>query len=500
MAAMMRNQRLLLIAVWCTGTVNANAAVLDATADAVLGQSGFTANSPNQPDGLPEANNLAFDFAPHVAVALDGRLYVSDSHNNRVLSWPDAASFTNGQSADLVVGQPNFKSDTPNNGGVSASSLFPPQGLAVDDTGNLWVTDAFNHRVLKFNSPATTDLVADLVIGQPDFTSSDQNLGLGEKAARADSLNYPGRVLVHGVHVYVADSGNSRVLHYTNPTVDQPSADRVFGQFGDFTAPFKNNDGTGTCANPDERGCGPPSADNLFNPIGLALDPAGSPEGNGSLYVADWINNRILRFDRPVTSDTTADAVYGQTDFASFAANSGGLAKGLNMPADIAVDSFGRLLIADSANNRVLVYRDPFGVQPIASLVFGQLGSLTTNSPNHGLGESVTDAEGLFGPTGLITDAAGNLYVVDANNSRVLRFDEPLPTRIPADIDDDDDIDLDDFTRLLGCLRGPAAGLVHPRCARADGNKDGVVDLRDVAGLARCFVGSGVPGELHCAD
>lgn len=151
-------------------TAGTQAAPLDTTADAVLGQPDFTTNLPNQPGGLPAGNNLSISNAAHVAVGPDGRLYLSDSDNNRVLSWPDAASFASGDAADLVIGQPDFVSSTPNNGGVSASGFFLPQGLAVDAAGNLWVTDAFNSRVLKFNNPLTdaTPTEADLVIGQPD--------------------------------------------------------------------------------------------------------------------------------------------------------------------------------------------------------------------------------------------------------------------------------------------------------------------------------------------
>ncbi|MBI4718100.1 MAG: NHL repeat-containing protein [Planctomycetes bacterium] len=476
----------------------ANAVPQDRVADAVLGQPDFVSNQPNQPDGTPTAGNLAFEFAPHAAVAPSGRLYVSDSGNHRVLSWPSAATFASGAAADLVIGQPDFTSgamDCSFSGGPSASGLCFPQGLSVDADENLWVADAINHRVLMFLDPAATDAIADIVLGQADFNSAEQNLGLGEAAARADSLNYPGRVLVRGAHLYVADSGNSRVLHYSlsQGVQGQLAADRVWGQFGDFTAPFKNNDNSGNCANTGEQGCGPPSADNLFNPIGIAVD------AYDSLYVADWANNRVLRFDDHLTSDTTADAVFGQATFAGNAPNSGGLVSGLAQPTDVAVDPTGlRLLAADAGNNRVLVFGSPLRITT-ARAVFGQLGDLSANAVNHGLGDAATDAGGLFAPTASTFDGLANLVVVDTNNARVLRLDMPLRTPVLADIDGDDDVDAGDYRNLWSCLNGPAAPL-DPTCRRLDFTGDRRTDLHEVSRVFGCFSGTGSVVDPSCDD
>ncbi|MCB9851041.1 MAG: hypothetical protein H6817_10110, partial [Phycisphaerales bacterium] len=132
------------------------AAPFDTLADAVLGQPGLTTLDPNQPNGFPTASNLALSNAAHVALAPDGRIYVSDPDNNRVLSWPDAATFANGALADLIIGQPDFVSGDPNRGGffvASADSFFLPQGVYVDANHALWVADAFNSRVLRFDDP-----------------------------------------------------------------------------------------------------------------------------------------------------------------------------------------------------------------------------------------------------------------------------------------------------------------------------------------------------------
>ena len=68
-----------------------------------------------------------------------------------ILWGPTASADPVDAVADLVLGQPNFTSNTANNGGVSASSLHGPHGVAVDTAGNVHVTDLYNNRVLVYD-------------------------------------------------------------------------------------------------------------------------------------------------------------------------------------------------------------------------------------------------------------------------------------------------------------------------------------------------------------
>ena len=69
----------------------------------------------------------------------------------------------------MVFGQGgSFNSNIANNGGVSANSLNSPFGVAVDASGNLYVADDGNSRVLEYNTPLKTGTTANLVFGQPD--------------------------------------------------------------------------------------------------------------------------------------------------------------------------------------------------------------------------------------------------------------------------------------------------------------------------------------------
>src|SRR5690606_1625649 len=86
-----------------------------------------------------------------LAIDAEGRLWVADAGNHRILRFDGAASKADGAAANGVLGQANFTtSDT----GLSANGLNNPQGVAVDGNGRLWVADTFNNRVLRFDSAA----------------------------------------------------------------------------------------------------------------------------------------------------------------------------------------------------------------------------------------------------------------------------------------------------------------------------------------------------------
>jgi sugar lactone lactonase YvrE len=315
-----------------------------------------------------------------------------------------------------VYGQADYTSNAVNRGAdATNNSLNTPLGLAIDADGGMYVADRDNHRVLYFANDGNTD--ADRVYGQyGDFSAHiSNNNGNGNSGKpSADSLSMPTAVALDSQGgLYVTDRDNHRVLYFAAD--GNTTAERVYGQYGNFGTNMTNNDGT--------INFGEPSADNLGTYIlGIAVD---SQDG---LYVSDSSSHRVLYFAND--GDTTADKVYGQFDsFTDDARNNDGTgrdgspsANSLNFPRGLALDASDGLYIADRDNNRIL-YFAPDG-DTTADKVYGQFASFTTNAEsNDGSGNTgAPSADNLSHPKAIAVGPAGGLYVTDTLHHRILWF------------------------------------------------------------------------------
>jgi hypothetical protein len=157
-------------------------------------------------------------------------------------------------------------------------------------------------------------------------------------------------------------------------------------------------------------------------------------DGNGDLFIVDRGNSRVLEYDGALNTGTTtyrqaATMVYGQGgSYSTGSANNGGLGpSSLSSPYSLAFDPGGNLWIADTGNSRVLEFPSPVTTNRSSATnptgVLGQHGSLTTGDSNN----AGVDAGSLNQPTGIMFDAAGNAYVDDYVNTRILEYRQPYP-------------------------------------------------------------------------
>ncbi len=164
------------------------------------------------------------------AVASDGTiLAVADTSNNRILIWKSIPT-TFGQPADIVLGQKDFTSVALVT--VTASSLRGPQGVWIQN-GKLFVADTENDRILIWNSiPTQNNQAADVVLGQPNFTTAFQVNQVNPALPTSASIMLsPTSVTSDGTRLYVADLGYNRVLIWNSiPTTNQKPADVEIGQ------------------------------------------------------------------------------------------------------------------------------------------------------------------------------------------------------------------------------------------------------------------------------
>jgi uncharacterized protein (TIGR03437 family) len=380
----------------------------------VIGQIDQVSGKPNQGLVQPNSSSLSAPMAGAFN-KVTSEIWIVDSGNHRVLVFPQQPGglYT---SASVVLGQNSFSFNSPNLIEGRELSLNGQGGVVIDKNSNpphLYIADTSNNRVLGFadarkvgtDSRVLLTQTADLVIGQPDLFHSLQNYA-PSNAHASDALtpNPTGLIAPVGVAVdsngnlYVADSGNGRILRFpapfSQPAGTLPQANLVLGQ-GSFTSVIQD-----------------PSSSTMNTPYGLALFSASDSTGKqvllaGDLAVSDLVHNRILIFHKPsggdFTSGQSAAIVLGQADFISIAAGTG--PSRLNGPHHIAADSSDRLYVCDTNNSRLLVF---------------------TNAPRSSNGASpALVVPGLGQPQGVtVSSMTGESWVTNTSYNQMLRLPE----------------------------------------------------------------------------
>jgi len=287
----------------------------------------------------PTASTL---FAPRGAclLSLTQQLWVSDTGHHRLLGWRNLPTQDN-QPADWVIGQPNFHQEGQNaQGKVGPNTFSVPTGICDCGTG-LVVADAWNHRVLIWrNLPEDNNVPADVVLGQSTFTSNEPNRG--SQHPSANTMHWPYGVYYHRGQLFVADTGNRRILIWHQlPTENGQPADLVLGQ--------------PDMASRNENGGGTPSASSMRWCHDITF-------WGEDLVVADAGNNRVMIWQGvPTENNTPCTAVLGQKSFAAVEMNQGSYlpnAGSLNMPYGVGVAG-DWLVVADTGNSRLLGWRKP---------------------------------------------------------------------------------------------------------------------------------------------
>lgn len=415
----------------------------------VIGQKNFSVGAANQGQPEPAADRLA---GPQMAVATDTEVYVLDTANHRLIVMPYSGNTFS--PATRLLGQDQFYLNAPNLvegrefrfiSGVYGSA----GGIVADYKSNpphLYVADTYNNRVLGFKDLRTVTFgtKADVVIGQPDFQRTERNYPSNSSfTPNASGLSAPiGLALDLSGNLYVADTGNGRVVRFPAPfsnTPTLPQADLVIGQRS-FTGPTITDASNSTMA----------------APIGVAFTGIAGGTESGIL-VSDLIHNRVLYFpgsSATFTNGMAATKVFGQPTFTGTAA-SGTADNRFNGPRGIATDVDDRLYVADTGNNRIAIFdRAPAaGSDPHPAQVLGSVSNVTITTPaavyvnpvtgeiwvaNTGVGQmlryptfnQLALAGGVpnFGiadgasTLALTQDSFGDLYTVDSGNRVIINF------------------------------------------------------------------------------
>ena len=339
--------RLLLMFFWGAAATMADT---NYTFTTLAGMAGGMGNT----DGM--GSMARFNLAAGLVADTAGNLYIADTYNHTIRKMTPAGVVT------TFAGHCCYTGSTD---GPAATAKFDfPIGVALDNTGNLYVADSVNHTIRKVTPTGMVSTLAGLA-GRAGYAD-----GVGTNA----QFNDPRSVAVDATgNVYVAEEGNDDIRMIT--------PDGTVTTFAGSAGNPGSADGTGTDAQ-------------FSNPRGVAVDTA------GNVFVADWGNHTV----RKITTDGTVTTLAGLAGKSGSKDGTNSVARFYN-PRGVATDAAGNVYVADY-NNDLIRQVTPDGVVTTLAGLAGNPGSAngTNSAARFNLPESVT------------VDTAGNVYVSDAFN------------------------------------------------------------------------------------
>ena len=306
------------------------------------------------------------------AVAVDnaGNIYISDLNNSVIRKVTASTGYIGTVAGDHTAG---YSGD-----GAAATSaeLDQPSGVGIDSGGNIYIADLTNCRIRKV-TVATGDIATVAGNGTCAYLGDGGLATSAEVKAPSSDIAFDS-----SGNWYFADSGNNRVREVN------ASTGIISTVAGDGTAGYTGNGSAATSAE-------------LNNPAAVALD------SSGNIYIADYGNNVI----RKVTVSTEDISTVAGDNTAGYSGDGAAATSAeLDEPGGLAIDSASNIYIADQKNNRIRVVNAASG--NISTIVGSGTAGYTGDSG------AATSAE-LDGPTDIALDSTGNLFVADAANNVV---------------------------------------------------------------------------------
>ena len=322
---------------------------------------GATATFAGNTSGFRDSTGVLALFGNPTSLVKDanGNIFVTDRNNNRIRKITPAGVVT------TFAGSGSGGAIT--NGTGTAAGFYAPYGVAIDQTGNLYVGEYANQAIRKITPAAVVTTLAG------NGTAGNQN-GTGSAA----TFNQP-------VGLAVDASGNVFIADYINHLIRKITPAGVVTTFAGSGTPALT-DGTGTSAS-------------LNGPIALAFDAA------GNLIVSDYLNHAIRKITPAgVVTTIAGNGTAGHVDATGAAAR-------FNRPSGIVADATGNIFICDAQNNRIRKITSTGVVTTLAG------------SGNAGSAEGVGTAAEFNYPMGLCADFANNtLYIADFGNHRIRKL------------------------------------------------------------------------------
>ncbi len=318
------------------------------------------------PDGVP-AEEAPLDGPIGVAVDRGGNLYIAEEGAYRVRMVDREGKIRvvagTGERGVLVDGMP-----------ARDAKLTDPVAVAVDPSGRVWIAEYASHRIRRVDRNGTITSVAG--DGQPGYNGE----GLPMYATQ---LHFPRALAADGAgNIFVADSLNHRVRRIS-------PGGPVFTVAGSGIRGYAGDGGHAVLAQFDR-------------PSGVAVDR------EGNLFIADR-NNHVIR---QVTSEGYLHTMAG-TGAPGYSGDGGpATAARLNYPSAVAVDSQGRVWIADTNNHRVRMIAQDGVIETVAG----------DGNPGYSGDGGPAESARLRYPSGIAVTGDGTVYIADLDNRRIRRL------------------------------------------------------------------------------
>lgn len=325
------------------------------------------------------ADATAANFYNPAAIKRDaiGNLYIADFSNHRVRKIDTFGVVT----TIAGNGVATYGGD---GGDATAASIRQPAGIALDGSGNIYISDNFNNRIRKVDAGGNISTVAGNGTGG---YSGDGG------AATAAMINRPMGITTDATgNIYFADESNHVIRKVTVSTgvISTVAGNGIAGY----------STGIATMSN-------------LRQPKDVAVD------ASGNIYIADWMNHRVRMVN---TSGNIVDlAGDGTMGFSGdgYPATSARV----NKPIAVWIDASGNLLVADNGNSRL---------RKIYLAGAGHIATICGNGTVSFAGDGgPASAAALNSPTGVFSDASGAIYFADQGNHRIRKIASVPPPPPP---------------------------------------------------------------------
>ena len=268
--------------------------------------------------------------------AKNDTLYVADLKNHRIMRWDPGAT-----EGVLVAGG--------NGEGSNLNQLYLPISVAVASNGDIYVSDQANHRIVKWAPGASEGVIV----------AGGNGHGQG-----INQLQFPRSIVLDSDNnIYISDNGNHRVVMWA------PGATEGVVVAGDSSGSSGNG------------------LDKLTHPHQIVLD------SEGSVIIADYNNNRIMRWKK----DAVEGEIIGEFD----------------RPTGLSIDYNDNVYVSEQFFHRVI----KFSIDPSKNVYPGVNSEFVAGNAGSGSNEDQFNQ-----PAGIHVDEVGNLYATDLYNNRVKKY------------------------------------------------------------------------------